>query len=679
MPLAMFMKNQGGLNLTDSPLTIQDNQATGQSWNYDYAITGVLSKTLHSLQINSVADAQLNTLGLGVLHDAVTDVRTVVRAAGTKLQTVNTSSGVCANQTDDTASAATDFFNSNATEPVVFTEFNVNTGASTAIWMAGASLAKIYGFTGTNVTANGIAAPTGSFTATRAANGGSWASTGTYYYGVAYRKKSTQALSNVALDVSATISATTDTVNINLSGLTGLDTTLVDKIYLYRSAVGGVSGFTTGDLVAEITSTATTYADTGDSADIAVSINIQRSGNIILDNSQLPSGSFNCLTAFKRRLVTASGSTLYIGDLDKPESWPLENRIVIPSGGDITALGTIGVPSEYTTGADQYLCIWKENELWALTGTSPDDWELLFIDQTGCSVQSLVVSINSYVTWITYNGVFLWNGRGKPTRVSMPIQALFMDDGDISTSGLTTGYGVHYKKANQVIWRLSHRTKGTNKIFLKLDTRLTNTFMFFQSNALQNPDLNGVFIMDYDAISYYGMVSFLSSTGEEILYMCDNAGNFYKAFADASTAIDFEYETRPLDMGSPEKNKRFKRVIVWVERLTNNDLTLLFWADNRIRSEDESTMQVSMSPLNGNVPSIWDVAVWDSNQWDDYYPDIAPIQFNLNPNENNCEGYALKLRFSQTEADAPVRIHGFAVEFDDIGDMSIPISQVESA
>jgi hypothetical protein len=667
----MYTDNTGGLNVTDSPLRMKDSQATGQSFNYDYSVTGAITKVLASAALNSSPDSNLKSVGLGVYHSASTDARTAVRCAGTKIQTFDTSTGAFTNLAEDTSTAGTTFLDSSTTQPVVFAPFNTATG--TQLWMAGGGMSSIYGYTGTNITANGTPVPTGSLGATvNTAAGGTYPSAGVYYCAVAFRKLGTQTISNCALDVSATLANTTDTITLDLSSINNIDSTKYDRMYIYRSAVSGVSGFTTGDFVTSVPMNTTSVTLTGNYTTTATSV--PRAGSTSLDNSVLTLGTYKYVTAFKRRLVTALGSTIYLSDLNKPESWPTANSITIPTGGPITALGVIGVPSEYTTGADEYLCIWKEDELWVLTGSSSSDWALLFVDKTGCLGQSLVVPFNGYVSWIGFTGIYLWDGRGQPTRCSRPIQSLFMNDGDIDKTKLSQGFGVHYRKANQVIWRLSHRVKGTQKLSIKMDTRLTSVKGNDPSSKLQNPEFDGVYIADTDSNAYYAACSYKAASGDETLFLGDDAGYVYTAFSSAA-AVSFAYETRPLDMGSPQTNKRFKRVIAYVEKVSVNDLTLNYWADNRVRSEYMSTVKATMAPLKGSQPALWDIGIWDIAYWDDYTAEVSPIEFNLHAQENNSEGFSLKLKFSQTEASAPVRIHGFAVEWEDMGVLSIPTQQ----
>lgn len=667
----MYSSNIGGINITDSPLSIQDSQATGQSYNYDYLKTGSISKILASSVLNVIADSQLKTVGLGQYHDVVTDGRTLIRCAGTKIQTYSTDTGVISNIASDTSTADTDFLNASTTQPVVFAPFNTLT-TKTQLWMAGGGLSEISGYTGSQVTTNGVTVPTGSITPNVTTSGsGTFAATGNYYYAVQFRKLSTQTFSNLALDVVAAVATTTDNVVLPLTAITNIDTTLYDQIWIWRSVVSGVSGFTTGSIIAKIASTSTTYTDTGTS--LVDSQNAARAGNTILDNSKLATGTYKYLTTFKRRMVTCVDSTIYISDLNKPESWPLVNTISIPSGGPIVALSKIGVPSEYTTGTEEYLCIWKETELWVLTGSSPSDWELKFVDNTGCAGQSLVVPFNGFSAWMGYTGIFLWDGRGKPSRVSRPISALFEPDGDLDKPHLAQGYAAHYEKGNQIIWRVSHKTKGINKLSIKMDTRLTNKQA---AQNLESSEIDGVFIFDTDSNSYYSIASFRPSNFDEQVIIGDDAGFVYRMFTSSSVAVGFDYETKPLDMGAPTVMKNFLRVLAYIEKLTVNDLTLYYWADYRIRDEYRSKVATSMEPSKGAQPALWDVALWDLADWDDYTPDISPVEFNLHSQENNAVGLSLKLRLEQLEAAAPVRIHAFAVEWEPMSNLPKPTQQV---
>lgn len=656
---ADFFENDGGLNITDSPFAVRDNQATN-GYNYDYGRTGGIVKRAGHTKVNSSPDTQLKSMGL-FLFNTSTGSKTVIRAADTKIQSVNLDDGSCTNLTEDTTAASSTFLDSSSTQQVVGSQFN--TPSSNTLWLAGGGMSSLFGvYSSTKVTANGVVSPTGALSTSVTATGGSFATTGTYRYAVAFRKTGTQALSNAALDITAVVANTTDKVTVTLTGITNVDTAKFDKIYLYRSAVSGADQFTTGDLVAIITTGTTSYVDTG--TFLTSATNVPRAVSLTLDNSQLPSDTYKYITTFKRRLVTAAGSTLYFSDLNKPESWPTLNTITVPSGGDITGLGIISFTTPTTSSLDEFLVIFKERELWVVTGDSLADWSLKFIDSVGCLNQALIVTANGYLTWIDYRGIYLWDGSGKPIYCSRPIESAFQQDGDIDKSKLNLAVGNFYRKESIVIWTLSHKIYGEQCFEIKLD--LSVTLPQVQSN-LGGRILDGVFTFDYHTFPLYAASSIIpSSDTEERLLAGDGSGYIYKMYdgsSDASAGIDFFYDTKYIDFASPGQAKRFYKVIVWVEEIGSWDLTLDYWANYRNSPTDASTRSIPISLGQNNGAALWDVGFWDVAFWDDFSSKNRPLVFNLDSDNNNNEGDCIKLRLRQGEADAPVTINGFSIIF----------------
>jgi hypothetical protein len=653
---ADFFENVGGLNLRDTPFRVKDSQATG-GLNYDYLQTGGIRKRFGHSKINSSADTQTTSLGLA-LYNSATSSKFLVRAAGTKLQNLDIATPAFTNLSEDTTTAGTNFLSGSSSQPVVFSQFN--TANANILWNVGGGMSAIYGvYSSSKVTQNGVVAPTtSSFTATAGA-GSSSLSTGTYRYTLVYRKTSTVANSNASTSTEASVSVTAGQ-NVTLAWtLSNNDTTKFDQIWVYRSALNGSAAFTTGDLVTQLSSSATGYTDTGTST--LSSQNVPRAGSTILDNSPPTSGTPTTLTTWKRRLVTAIGSTIYLSDLNKPESWPTVNTITVPSGGNITGLAVVGFSTINTN--NEYLAIFKERELWILSGDSISDWSLDFVDAVGCANQSLIVSANGFLAFIDYRGIYLWDGSNKPIYSSGPIETLFGPQGDIDKQYLARGVGTFSRKQNQIIWAVPHITYGINKFQIKLDLRLTLPSV---ETSLYGRNLDGVFSLDSTSFSVYAMLSYLpSSTFLEKILLGDSSGYVYDAYSthsDASSAFSFQYLSRFMDMGDPNVSKRFHKVIVWVEEVGDWKLYLDYWSGYRSDLGSNNTLAQQMSTSQSNATALWDIAAWDSAYWDAYQTKYRPLVFNLNPGFNNAsEGDALRIRFRQEDANAPVTIAGFSV------------------
>lgn len=661
-----FFVNQGGLNTSDSPFVVEGSQATGGK-NFDYIKRGGIQKRAGHSGAYDTADTQLKTIGLG-LYDKPSESRFVVRAAGTKLQNYDTTTTGLTNLTLDTTAAPSDFLENDSIVPVCKSMFNTST--SGVLWLAGGGMDALYGvFSGTKVTKNGVPELTGSVSVSIDISSGTgvWAATGTYRYAFALRKTATQAISNVALEVPATFNTLTYCVDLDLSTIGAVDSATYDKIVIYRSALSGAVGFTTGDLVAYVDVGTTTYKDTG--AYSATAQNIPRAGNTVLDNSVLPTGDYSTLTTYKRRLVTASGSSVYISDVIKPESWPLANYLTIPSGGDITGLAVISQTTAYSDGVDELLVVFKQSELWVITGTTPDDFQVKFIDNSGAPNQPVIVSANGYLAWINYRGVFMWDGSGKPAYISQPIEDKWARGGDIDKSRLAESCGAFVQERNEIQWFLSSNEEGAQKYCLKLDLRLTTSAA---RDATGKLSLRGVFTPDVSAFPVYAALPFITSASAsaESYLLGDNAGFLYNAYAstgDGDADIDFVYDTPFYHFGTPGMTKAVSKVVLWVLDTGFFDVSLDYWADYRYSEDDQSSGKNTVSANPEGVGLTWEEGQWDVNYWDTSSNKVKPLIYNLTAAKNNTQGDAFKFRIRQSGSSERLTIYGFSIYYTEIG------------
>jgi len=650
-----YFDNIGGLNNSDSPFKVKDTQATG-GVNFGYTIDGAIQKRQGHDVVNTTADVELISRGLEI-YNTTLGVKTLIRSADRKIQAVNLDAETFTNLSQDVTSTTTNVFPASTSINTVFANFNTDT--ISMLHFAGGT-DSVYTVYNTNrYTKNGAVTPSGTLgVASTLSTGGSWLVTGDYRYAVSWHKASTGAESNASSDFSVNVATTLQTTILSLSGLTSIDTTTYDYGILWRSALNGSDGFTAGSIVTTFVSNATTVQDTG--ASILDSQNVPRADSLVLDNSELPSGTYNVVALWKRRLVTATGSVLRFSELNLPESWPTVNTITIPSGGPITGLAVISFNTDF--GNDEYLAVFKERELWLVKGNDYSDVTLSFIDTVGCPNQSLIALANGFLTWIDYRGIYLWDGSGKPIYCSKPIEALFAIDGDLNKSLLTRGVAQYSRTQSQVLWFVSSKIYGDQKLVIKLDLRLTLPGV--ESN-LSGRILDGVFTLDYQDEAFYAAKAYIpSSQSEEIIITGDDAGFLYDAYsvyADSGNGIDFQYYTPFMDLGSPNIGKRFQKIIVWVDEIGDWDLTLDYWAGYRAALQQKSTLQDQIGTIVSNQTALWDVAFWDEAFWDDYTPRLRGLVFHLNNTGGNSEGDCLRLRFRNDGANEPITIHGYTV------------------
>lgn len=679
-----YYANMGGLNSADSPFIVEPGQAT-DGYNYDYLRRGTIEKRLGHAKLNSSADTQLRSQGIG-LFNAPALTRQIIRAAGTKIENFEYTAHTFTNLTEDTAAVNSDFLPGNDTTPVVHSMFN--TATAHVLWMAGGGMSSLYGaYSGTKVTKIGSAVPVvGTCTLVEADTGG-FLTEGYYTYSFAARKASTQAVSNCVDDNGASFTVqvgaavTTGSVTGTVT-FTGLDLTKYDKIYVYRSFVTasnqGSPGFTTGVLVQIVNAAATVnFSDTDTTPFIYVdpATVVPRAGSLIQDNSVLPAGFYKTCTVFKQRLVTASGSTVFLSNVNDSDSFPLVQQINVPSGGDITALAIIGFNNPQAVDTDEFLCIFKQREIWILTGDGfiptggiLPNWSLKFVSTDGVSSQPVIVSAVGVLCWINYRGMFYWDGSGKPKYLSQPFEDKFRDGGDIDKTKLNIAWGEFIQRRHEIQWYVSSAMYGEQKLCLKLDVRLT----FILESSLNPTKLLGLISQDVVPFSLYAGLNFIEAgnSPNDDFFMGDGLGFMYRAYnqiTDAGAPVVMQYTTPNLNLGTPALTKRIHKVIVYVLDDGPYQLTLDLWADYKFLDSDASTFTIDSNQAGLTNSAIWDVSLWDSSLWDSSSSRIVPLVFNISSLKGNMEGDAFKLRFSERGTMAFPVIFGWSIYYTEAG------------
>ena len=185
----------------------------------------------------------------------------------------------------------------------------------------------------------------------------------------------------------------------------------------------------------------------------------------------------DCLT-WKNRLVTYNKNQLFISEFNQPEYWPSNADITIPNGNAIKAIAVVGFSTDFNT--DEKLIVFTESTMYQVTGTGIFDsnsglydYVLDFIDYVGCPSSNLAVRAFGSLFWITYRGVYMFSGAGKPVRISRGIESYFAADGNFNKGKIHLGFGTYFQKANKIHWVVSDKVLGENKAILSLDLRLT--------------------------------------------------------------------------------------------------------------------------------------------------------------------------------------------------------------
>lgn len=139
----------------------------------------------------------------------------------------------------------------------------------------------------------------------------------------------------------------------------------------------------------------------------------------------------------------------------------------------------------------------------------------------------------------------------------------------------------------------------------------------------------------------------------------------FDSFADASSDIDFSYESKFFDLGSFNTTKRFHKILVWTKDSSDADLTLDWWT--QYKSDEDSKATMSMPASTQVSEALWDLAFWDSAYWEQSVQAFNCLVFNLNSTVGSTEGDCIKIRLRQSDANAPITVAGFTVVYSEMG------------
>lgn len=703
-----FFTNTDGLNTVDSPFVVGHNTIS-DGVNVEYVARGGFRRRDGHTRRGS-ADSDTRTIG-AALWDKPGTGRLVIKASNTgaagKLKAVDLTSYSPTTLTSDEASPSSTPLPNNTSIPVSFSMFN--TSSAGILWAAGSAATNLYGvYSGTKFTANGSVAPTVSSPATFSfvGSGGNYIAGLYSKYMITFIKGSTSAESNATvLGKTTSASGGSDSATVIFSAATFPDVTKYTKMRVYRqisfAAFADNSAFTGGTLIAEITisglanfnSGTITLTDKFDSITMSGSGSatnnltgvsdslVPNSGFVVLDNSPLPSGTFNVVTTWKRCLVTASNNTVYISDTNKPESWPLSLRFNIPSGGAIQALAVISASSITSSQIDEYLLIFKQNELWVVTG-DPDpvntsSLSLKFVDSVGAVGPLAVVVAEGICLWFSTRGVYGWNGNGKPIHFFRPIKDKLASSGDIDLTKAQKIWGIYKPDTKHVVFCVSSKAQGSNGS----STQGENTYIYKQSlefvqgsktDLANKTDLDGSFTPEILPTSAACGVAFYPTTTstKQVQWFADYSGyvwTMYDAITDSTRVQPFEYTTQFIPLGSPFISKKVHRVLLYFKNNGPINLTMNYWSKYRFQVVDQSSTEF-MSTESGNTASssIWGATTWGSGLWAaSISSKTDPAIFELNNNNNNSEGDSFKFQFTNSDYTLPLEFIGFSVYYTD--------------
>jgi len=398
----------------------------------------------------------------------------------------------------------------------------------------------------TNVRTDGITVP-GAPTYNTTIDGSLTA--GTYYFKYTFVDEDGYESNGGTASAAMTAAATpNDGIKINIAASSDAK---IAKRRIYRTTVGGSIYYYDGEVADKDT---LTYSSTISDADISLK-------SVLHTDHNAPPSAPTLVVKRLSRVDVAVDDKLYVSkNYDKTtgvrsvEYFPSTNYYPTGNGQKITGL------IEQLNG----LPVFTENTIERLVGTDEDNFEYSNAHQEdGCIAKRSVVNCKNYVVYLTYNGIYVFDG--------VSASAI-----DISSGGRLNKYirdNIYYTYAN-----LSCATYYDNKYLLCIPTG---------TSAVPNLTIY------YDfSTGRYGIYSFAFSCfskwdkggdGLSLKGGSNTEGRIYKVLSgldDDGSAITAYDDIEPLDFGRPEVYKQFYSIFIKVKSTTATTLTMNYTLDN---------------------------------------------------------------------------------------------------
>ena len=447
----------GGLNIADDAFNIKDNELS-DGLNIDFFPNKLTGKRLGSLKYNDVV--LKNTGRIDGLHAFYKlNTRIVIAAIANELINVGRTSSTGITVSGETLDSGAKWYFLDWNEAYVIM---VN-GAQRPMWWNGTD----------DVWRLGIDIPTAAPTAADADPDAGSLDTGVdYFYFYTYFNSTTGTESNAGPQLAAAVQTATGAVDITIPQNASIDPQ-VDVVRLYRTSGGGVAtddhrltasaGFAATGLAAGAVVVQDTVADSALST-------------VLHDDHNTPgesaSTNFKHVMSLNNRLflIGETGNThkLYFSNLGAPEYFPTLNVIVIEDAqGEPTGLWRLG---------NQNLVIFFESSVHMLTGAySPDAIQVMTVTTNVGNLSGRALGGDEagvYHVW--YDGLYYFDGRNQPVRISPKISPYFQDNDERQIDALSLRNSAGTYRKNKYYFSFSEELRTSTDTILALTTDIAN-------------------------------------------------------------------------------------------------------------------------------------------------------------------------------------------------------------
>lgn len=343
-----------------------------------------------------------------------------------------------------------------------------------------------------------------------------------------------------------------------------------------------------------------------------------------------PKGS--AIESYKARVFIASGSGLYYSALGNPNDWSTPG-----DAGSIINFHNDSSPVIALKNYGEYLAIYKENGIYVLSGSAPEDFIIKPVADKGCVSPWAVVTVNNNQYF--FNGesitVLNFNSLGQITvadDVSIKIKSIFPELNKDKFNEVTA---VPYQKKNQ-IW------------------------FYFPDNTSESLDV--CYIYDYFHKSWYkrkGLPVTCGTLTDEKIYTGTPDGKILLEDTEDDfdgNAIEAWWLSPWFTFGAPGVEKEVLDFNVWLYQNQKYPFDVIYAKDYSQTDRVYTTVEVvSEDEL------VWDTGDWDVNNWSSNKAVRKKI-----PVLGTCE--SLQIGFQNLEAGQHFSVLGYSFDYDISGE-----------
>ena len=383
-----------------------------------------------------------------------------------------------------------------------------------------------------------------------------------------------------------------------------------------------------------------------DGADVALNSGVVDLGTAV------PQTEFGVF--WKNYMFAAGGSTLggttyptrvYFSNLADPDTWTTGTDyfdVNLSDGQPITGMAPLG----------ELLVVFKRRSVYILSGSSPADWRISSsvnnvqsVDSSiGCTSHRSIVQVGNDLWFMSDDG--MRSVRRTEAQSDTPSTGIVTGKVETTVQGMNKSAldkvaSTTFNKRVYVAYPTGSNTYNNEVLVAETrhtteDTENPHPWVVYTG---WNPACWATHIPSSEIALYYG-----EGSGDSLTFQAETGTN------DNSAAIDFDYQSKMIDLNQPNMKKTSRFIITSAE--SGDDV------DIQIQSSTDGNIFTTHGVLNTyDGGALWNSAVWDTDTWS--YAGEVEKKFAL---ARASDRIMIKFRNNMADEDVTMKSYTLAIK-----------------